>query len=216
MTKTTSKTKQHTVYMTSQGRVPGVTTILNVINKPALIGWANRLGLQGIDSTKYVDEKADIGTCCHYMVECDIKGAKPDLSIYSPFVVSQAENGFLKWLEWKAGKDIQVIGSEMPLVSEVHQYGGTVDIYAEINGQRLLLDIKTSDSGIWPEMKHQTAGGYRLLLEENGYRVDRVVILRIGRDEASGFEEATVSNWQEHADLFLCCRKLYALQKVAK
>ena len=43
----------HTVYKTKDGkRVPGVTTILGVINKPALVRWANNLGLQGIDSQR--------------------------------------------------------------------------------------------------------------------------------------------------------------------
>ena len=32
----------HTVYKTADGiRVPGVTTVLGVLNKPALIKWAN-------------------------------------------------------------------------------------------------------------------------------------------------------------------------------
>ena len=53
----------HTVYKTKDGkRVPGVTTILGVINKPALVRWANNLGLQGIDSTNYVDATARCGT----------------------------------------------------------------------------------------------------------------------------------------------------------
>lgn len=217
MEKSTKKVKQHTVYKTSDGiRVPGVTTILNVLNKPALLGWANRMGLQGIDTRSYVDEKADIGTCAHYMIECDIKGTTPDLSIYSPFVVEAAENSYLKWMSWKESQDISFIGSEMVLVSEEHRYGGTIDIYAEIAGKRTLLDIKTSGSGIWPEMKHQTAGGYRVLLEEHGYTVDQVMILRVGRTDDEGFEIAQVSNWAQHTNVFLLCRDLYEALKVAK
>lgn len=215
--KTTKKVKQHTVYKLACGkRVPGTTTFLGVLAKPALIGWANRMGLQGIDTRAYVDEKADIGTCAHYMIECDIKGVEPDLSIYSPFVVEAAENSFLKWMAWKEGQDIEFIGSEMVLVSEVHKFGGTVDIYAEIAGRRTLLDIKTSGSGIWPEMKHQVAGAYRLLLEENGYPVEDVKILRIGRDETEGFEIATIGNWEAHTHVALLCRELYEALKVAK
>lgn len=215
--KSTKKVKQHTVYKTADGkRVPGVTTVLGVLEKPALKYWANRIGLAGIEIRSYVDEKADIGTCAHYMIECEIKGVEPDLSIYSPFVVAAAENSYFKWLQWKEGKDIHFIASELVLISEVHRYGGTIDIYAEINGKRTLLDIKTSGSGIYPDMKHQTAGGYRLLLEENGYRVDEVKILRIGRDESEGFEEATVYNWDAHTKVFLLCRDLYEALKGAK
>ena len=216
MKNVTGKVNVHTVYMTKQGKVPSVTTVLGVLNKPALLRWANRLGMEGIDVTKYVDEKADIGQCCHYMIECDVKDKKPDLSIYSKFVIEKAENSFLKWLEWKDGKDIEFISSEMKLVSEKYQFGGTIDIYAKINGALTLLDIKTSESGIWPEMKFQTAGGYRLLLEENGYRVEKIIILRIGRDENSGYEEEAIENWQAYTKVFLLCRQLYDELKVAK
>jgi len=215
--KSTKKVKQHTVYKTADGkRVPGVTTFLGILDKPGLKSWANRIGLEGIEMRAYVDEKADIGTCAHYMIECEIKGVEPDLSIYSPHVVAAAENSYFKWMQWKEGKDIHFIASELVLISEVHRYGGTVDIYADINGKRTLLDIKTSGSGVYPEMKHQTAGGYRLLLEENGYRVDDVKILRIGRDESEGFEEATVYNWDAHTKVFLLCRDLYEALKGAK
>ena len=49
--------------------VPGVTTILNVLSKPALVPWANKLGLQGIEVGKYVDALGEIGTLAHLMVE---------------------------------------------------------------------------------------------------------------------------------------------------
>ena len=46
------KSKAHQRYKLADGtQVPGVTTITGQLNKPALIIWANRLGLQGIDST---------------------------------------------------------------------------------------------------------------------------------------------------------------------
>jgi len=211
-----SKVTAHTQYRISSGtRVPGVTTILGVLGKgQALIRWANRLGLQGIDSTKYVDDKADIGTCAHYLIECDVKGIEPDLSDYSPNTVSLAENGLLKWLDWKPS-DFELLGSEMKLVSEEHRYGGTCDIYAKISGKRTLVDIKTSGSGVWPEMKHQVVA-YKHLLEENGHPVDEIWILRVGRDDTEGFDAVQVGNWGAHWQVFLHCRELYDLLKVAK
>jgi hypothetical protein len=211
------KTKAHTIYKTEDGkRVPGVTTILGILNKPALVKWANNLGLNGIDSSKYVDDKADIGKCCHYMIECDIKGVDPDLSDYSPNTVTQAENGFLKWLDWKSQHTITDAQSEIALVSEHHRYGGTIDIYALVDGKWTLLDIKTSGSGIYPEMKHQVAGGYRYLLIEHGYPVDECRILRVGRTDDEGFEECVIGNAAAHAEVFMLCRKLYEARKWAK
>ena len=211
------KVKQHTVYKTSDGkRVPGVTTILGIMGKPALIPWANRLGLEGVEYRAYLNERADIGTCCHAMIEADLKGVPFERYEYSDLVLNQAETGYLKWLEWKEGKDIEVLASEMPLVSEVHRYGGTCDIYALVNGVKTLIDIKTGGSGVYPDMKTQVVGGYLPLLEENGYRVDQAMILRVSCDETSGHEEAVIGNWDEHKKVFLLCRELYEAVKVAK
>jgi hypothetical protein len=210
------KTKAHTIYRLSDGtRVPGVTTILGVLNKPALVKWANNLGLQGIDSYKYVDSKAAIGTICHYLIECDVKGIEPELSEYSPAEVSQAENGFLKWLDWRTGKNFELIGSEMPLVSEKHRYGGAIDIFAKLDGKNTLIDIKTSGSGIWPEMRHQVVA-YRNLLIENGYTVDDAYILRVGRDESEGFQYEKLGSFDEHFEMFCHCLEIYRLQKLLK
>ena len=58
--------KAHIRYKLKDGTVvPGATTITGLLNKPFLITWANRLGLEGIDSTKYRDAAADIGTLAH-------------------------------------------------------------------------------------------------------------------------------------------------------
>ena len=68
--KIAKRAKAHTIYKLANGkRVPGVTTVLGVINKPALVKWANNLGLQGIDSTTYVDETAKVGTLAHEMIQ---------------------------------------------------------------------------------------------------------------------------------------------------
>jgi len=64
-------------------------------------------------------------------------------------------------------------------------------------------------------MKHQVSA-YRELLIENGHQVERVLIVRVGRDESEGFETATVSNLDQHFDLFLHALVIYNLQKVLK
>lgn len=212
--KVLNKTKAHQSYRKSDGtRVPGVTTVLGVLAKPALIAWANRMGLQGIDTRAYVDAKAEVGTCAHYLIECELRGEKPDLSEFAPISVDAAENGYLKFLSWRDGQPgFKWVASELQLVSEEHGYGGTVDILCEIDGKLTLLDIKTSGSGIWPEMKHQVAA-YRQLCIENNYPVEQAVIIRVGRDDGEGFETATISDMDKHLDLFLHCLAVYRLQK---
>src|SRR3990167_8182775 len=99
---TQKKAKAHQRYKTSAGApCPGVTTILGVMAKPQLVRWANKIGLDGYEVDKWVDALARIGTLIHYMVECDIKGVKPDFSDYSPNEINAAETAFIKWLMWR-------------------------------------------------------------------------------------------------------------------
>jgi hypothetical protein len=214
--KTMKRNRPHTIYKNAAGkRIPGVTTVLGVLDKPALKHWANRIGLQGISMREYVDEKAGIGTLAHYLIQCHLEGVEPELDEYSKIEIDQAENAFLKFLDWQKVIGFEPTFCEMQLVSEALQVGGTCDAYGRINGDQVLIDLKTSGSGIWPEMKHQ-ASAYGAILMENGYQLDRIYIVRVGRDDAEGFETALVDRWQKRLELFRHCRALYDLQKELK
>ena len=206
--------RQHTIYKIADGtRVPGTTTITGVMDKPALVRWANGLGLKGIDSSKYVDEMAKIGTLAHAIVEAYIKGEKMDYSDATPNQISLAENAALKFFEWLKGHKVDWLGSEKILISEKYRFGGTIDAYCVLDGKRTLLDFKTC-KGIYSEHKTQVGGGYKILCEENALPVEQVTILRIGRDEGEGFDIVPVDNCDIHQERFLVCRKLYDLNRL--
>lgn len=185
------KAKAHQKYTLGNGAVvPGVTTILSVIAKPELIFWANRKGLEGIDTRKFVDEAAVIGTLVHQMVEEDLGGEAWDRDEYSQAQIKIAERSFAKYLEWKKGRDIATRLIEAKLVSEKFRFGGTCDWYGMFDGQYWLLDIKTSKA-VYPEFIYQVAA-YKKLLLEAGFKVTRTGILRLGRNEDEGFEFRTL------------------------
>jgi len=206
------KTSAHIRYKNSEGNiVPGVTTVLSILNKPALVKWANNLGLQGIDSSKYRDKMADIGTLAHYLILCHLKKEKPDTSEYSPENIDKAENCLLSYLEWTKGHKIEPIIVEKPLVSEKFGYGGTVDCYCKMNGDFCLIDFKTG-KGIYEEYIYHLAA-YKQLLIDSGYQVDNVRILRIGRTENEGFEEKVVKDTEKEWEIFFHCLGIYELKK---
>ncbi|MFA4972500.1 MAG: hypothetical protein WC683_07785 [bacterium] len=211
----------HQIYRLKDGtRVPGCTTITGVMDKPALVKWANNLGLQGIDSSKYVDALANAGTLAHYLAEEMIAGEEADQSYLDEFSAvdhDRAETSLIKFLDWMKEHEIEVLGRELQLVSEKHRFGGTCDIYARIDGVPTLVDIKTCKAlyGAADEKWSQLAG-YHLLLEENGYEVAEDYILRIGRSEDEGFEYARMPNLQGHIARFLICRDLYDLNNKLK
>lgn len=205
------RAKAHQKYYTSDGtQVPGVTTILGVIDKSRmLVPWANKLGLQGIESGKYVDETAVIGTLAHEMVQQDLGGPDWDRAKYSPDQVDQAENAFLKYLEWAKGRTMKTVFIEEQMVSDKYRFGGTVDWFGEMDGKTWLIDIKTSKA-LYPEHLYQVSA-YRRLLVEKGLKVDRVGVLRIGRSEDEGFEFRSISDPEITAGwrVFTSAHKLY-------
>jgi len=211
------KVKAHTRYRLKDGTiVPGVTTVTGSQlgwNKQVLINWANRMGLQGIDSNKYKDDKAVIGTLGHSLATDSLLGIQTDTSDYSANQIEAAENSVLSFYEWAKGKEIRPILVEIPLVSEEYKFGGTPDIYGEINGTLELVDLKTG-SGIYHEMIVQVSA-YEKLLEEAGYRVDAVRILNIPRTEDEAFMERGLGKQQREVawEIFTNCLRNYQLKK---
>ena len=196
------KSRAHTIYKLDDGtRIPGVTTVLGILNKPALVKWANNLGLQGIDSSKYRDEMADIGTLAHQMIVDYFNNVETDTTEYSEKQIGLAENCLLSFWSWEKSHKIEVIMAEAPLISQEHSFGGTIDCYCNLDGQPTLLDFKTG-KGIYPEYFYQLAA-YEHLLAEAGYIIEISRILRIGRDEDEGFEERSVGKLGKQWKIFL-------------
>jgi hypothetical protein len=204
-------TKVHQRYKTKDDKiVPGVTTVLGILDKPALIHWAWKLGLEGEDYKKVRDKAASIGTIAHYMAECDIKGVKPELSDYTPNDVDKAETAFLAWLDFRAKNHIKPLASEIQLVSEKYRYGGTIDLYATMDDKLCLIDLKTS-SGLYPEMRLQLAA-YKNRLEENGLPVDQVHLLRIDK-ESGEFNHHSLGSVEAEWEMFKLLIPVYNLKK---
>ena len=186
--------KAHTVYRLADGTVvPGTTTITGLKDKSGmLVPWANKLGLEGIDSTRYTDNAAAIGTLAHSMVQAHLQKEVLDMKQYAPEQIDLAENSLLSYFEWEKQHVIEPIACEQRFVSEELRYGGTIDCYCMLDGVPTLLDFKTSKS-IYDEHLMQLAA-YKHLIEEKELPVERCMILRIGRDETEGFEIRSVSD----------------------
>jgi len=213
--KKSTKTKVHTIYkLKDGGRIPSVTTVIGILGKPALLDWAWQMGTQGLDYKAVRDNAGDIGTLAHLMIICDLKGEKPDTSEYSAQDIEKAETCLLKYWEWAKCHRVEPLMLETPLISELYQFGGTIDFFGKVDGQPALLDFKTG-KGIYDEFFYQLAA-YEQLLIEAGQLIEVTRILRIGRNEDEGFEERSVGNLDKQWQVFLSCLKIYNLQKEIK
>jgi hypothetical protein len=142
-----------------------VTTILSRFKESgALMFWAWKQGTEGKDFRETSKAAADAGTLAHDMVEHDIYGQPFDLTPYSEEIIEKATGAFRAYKEWKEQTNLRIAEAEMPLVSRVHRFGGTLD--AIFVSDRLALgDWKTS-GGIYADYLLQLAA-YQILWEEN-------------------------------------------------
>jgi hypothetical protein len=211
------KSKAHIRYkLADKTIVPGVTTILGLHAKPQLIKWANKMGLAGIDTNLYVDDKAAIGTLAHAMITDKLTNSATVTTDYSQNQIDTAENSALSFWSWAKEHPLdEVFFVERPLVSEAYRFGGTLDIYAKINGRREIIDLKTG-SGIYPEHAWQVAT-LKVLLEENGFPVDGTRIINIPRSEDEGFLEKVVTDKENETGwkIFQALLTVYNLKKEA-
>ena len=211
------KVKGHQRYRTKDGEiVPGVSGIVGLLAKDALIKWSNELGLKGIDSAKYTDDKAAIGTLAHSFIADGLQDLETDTSDYDANQIESAQNCVRSFDQWARGKEIRPVLIEKPLVSERFCFGGTSDLYARIDGVKELIDLK-SGTAIWPEFVIQVSA-YRQLLRENGHEVTKVRLLNIPRSKTESFQELIPSdtvldlNWE----LFLHLLEIYNIRKQLK
>ena len=58
-------------------KVPSVTTIMKIFYKEGLLEWSNSLGRRGISYTKFMNDRAVLGTRIHTIIEAMVKGEEP-------------------------------------------------------------------------------------------------------------------------------------------
>ena len=185
----------HTIYKNEKGkRLKSVTTIINGNlgwNKGALIGWTRKHCLNGDDSMKLLKEAGRIGTLAHKMIEEYINGGSVCLDDYTPNEISQAKTAYYGFHKWFEDNDVKFYETELKLVSEQYQFGGTMDAVCEVNGRLILADWKTS-SDIYSEYLIQAAAYRQLYTEyhnyDHWYKIKGATILKLNK-EITGYEE---------------------------
>ena len=159
--------------------VPGVTTILGVLNKPALVKWSAGMVAEwvadnpdGVETLRQMgrepminalkavpwdkrDKAADRGSQFHLYAQQLLEGEDVELDADDE-LLPVIENALRFLDEW----EIEPILVEAPVASREHWYAGTADIFAKykhpVTGHQgvAIFDWKTS-RGIYPEYAMQ-------------------------------------------------------------
>jgi hypothetical protein len=114
---------------------PSVTQLIGMLDKPALLRWANRQGLLGIDIEKERRKWLDDGTSIHAQIE------------RREFIVPEHAANYARFIE-----DKEVISAEKWI--ETEWFIGRYDCKLRWRGSDWLVDWK-SGAGIYLESKLQ-------------------------------------------------------------
>lgn len=178
----------------------GVTTVLSVISKPALIQWSanmacdyikDKWGTNGLTKEQLLEvieearlahrkkkEKAgDWGTAVHLAIEEWIKFKKEE-----PELDEMGLKVFNQFRAWAEENSVKFLESEKHVWSKALWIGGICDLVIEMNGKKYLADIKTS-SGIYQEAFYQM-GAYALCLEDmgQGENIEGYLVINLKKD----------------------------------
>jgi hypothetical protein len=188
--------KFHQLYHNKAGEiVPGASTIsglhVDYGSKDTLTDWAVDLTKKGFDYKEVRKYEGRCGTLFHFLAEQYLKTGEID-NYSDPYVkeftepeqerAKMAYRSFCKWKDTFTG-DLNRAISEESMVSEIFQYGGTIDLYGECSdGTIWVLDFKTS-KGIYDQHWIQLAGYSKLLEEVKGKKVSKMIIVSCSKEE---------------------------------
>lgn len=207
----------HITYKNSkEQKIVGVTTALNILAKPALIGWAYNKGIAG-ENLYEKDEAGNTGNVIHARILGYFLGYEIDNYNISPQVWDWSENSLKSFKELIRKKKIELIIAETPLVSEKYQYGGTLDLYGKFDGVRELWDFK-SGSGIYEDNIYQLSGLNNLLIENGFESPERVVPVNIPKspDDSFSIQSISADKLEDEFKIFLDCVDVYYKKKNIK
>ena len=164
--------------------VPSVTQVLSEIgNADGLIGWAVFLQRNGIDWKEERNHLGDIGTTTHSYIEQYIKTLQiPDMLDFGGLILTLAKPPILAFHDWFTARTVTPHATELRMVSETWQLGGTADLIAYVDGEFEVIDFKTGAKNV--KNKIQVAA-YVKLARENGMNVTRGRLVHLDRQYSS-------------------------------
>jgi len=190
-------------YLVDGEPVPSVTQILGVLDKPALVWWAMRVGVEGAcklqDSgslpgdpeqavkaltarkltVNHVKTKAATrGTSLHDALEAYLAEGRVPMPAGFP----EEDRGYVRALA-RAMLDLKPEPLRMEVVvgSAKHGYGGRYDLLCKLDSRTLRVDLKTGKRVY--ETAHLQLAAYELAAIEMGEAsTDGQAVLRLGED----------------------------------
>lgn len=155
---------------------PSVTTILQAYPKDA--GFYKWLKDVGNDADAVRDAAGERGTTVHKLTELYDDGIEVSLVNEDGRLNFSMQEWamFERYVNFRNRFPMDILASEMQLISETFEEAGTLDRYIILNGKRMIIDIKTSNQ-VYDHYWLQLAAYKRMFEEASGEKVEAVGIL---------------------------------------
>jgi len=203
-------TKERRNYRNAKGeKVDSVTQVTGVLDKPALLYWAWKLGTEGVSMDSAKRGAANIGVLAHARIEAWVRDMVFDEAGIDPQLLEASDGSVERFKAWWTDNSFVLDTTEYAMVSHHLNIGGRLDIRArrgDEKGPRVLVDIKTS-KGFYSEMFIQVGGGYcelqahphltelpngRWVEAEDVFDFDEVWLARVGKDEPGDMDACEI------------------------
>lgn len=179
----------HQKYKNSSGQiVPSVTTILSGNlgwNKQVLLNWYSRMFRAGLDPEQEKTKAADIGTLVHNYIEAHIYGTfvSPEmLAEQTTDAILIAEAGLEQFKRKIDEFQIEFLEVELPLVSDLYNYGGCLDFLYKRPGVKCGLGDNKTSKDVYGDYILQLGGYYGMVKEKTMYDPEESLIIKISKD----------------------------------
>lgn len=189
MNEFTFNSKGH-YYELNGKRMHGVTTVLGVIAKPALVGWAAKMTAEWIRKNcvnagdEYIVKELELqeavkahtkkkeaggtkGTDVHSLVEGYIKNCIEHNQGNALSDIGYDDGMLLRFINWSRTNKIKFLESEKKMYSKEWWVAGTCDFTFIKDGKRYVGDLKTMKK-VWDRTPFFQVAAYRKMLEEMG------------------------------------------------
>ena len=200
---------------------PSVTTVLGILDKPALVGWAAGLAVDWcIENKARIDhpqfkhnamngwrdvskQACDIGSEVHHIINNlhqghDTQSERPEV-----------QNAVLAHLDWEKQNAVTIEASEVPVHDKLLMFAGTLDAVAIIDGERCLIDYKTSKA-VYNEYKYQVAAYARAWDRmHQDKKIKRLFIVRLDKETGESEVVETTKTRREDEEVFKTILMLY-------
>lgn len=152
---------------------PSISELLDLLNKPALLYWANKIGLEGVRLSDYYKKSKGAGLSIHAQIKRFVEDGMP-------FENATHQENYLRFIADKA-----VIDLEQAI--ETTHFTGRYDVRIKMQDSVYICDFKSS-SGLYFENKLQLAA-YRMAFPECKVAVVEVPSFTLKPVEIEDFTE---------------------------